>query len=287
MTHEAAPICVPQRVRQALLPGRRPLRPAHPAARPPPGRLPGHDPAVSARLVGGHHRRAAGLRPAHGATLGASLQPPGRPQPCRPAPSGPTRLGSRRLGDRIRRLLAGPRAWTISRLWQRLGRPAISQRTLRRRARDVAAWRRPRLTAKNHRMPISSSPVSARPLPSLPEGLVVLAEDATHINHPGSPHRASTHTRPTTPRRHGRDSHHRHPQRQPPQHTSKGRVDPYGGRLLPVCCPTPNPGLRDHNLDRPLASSQLLSAELLITGQSLSWQRSGGISPMYHVPKEG
>jgi len=147
--------------------------------------------------------------------------------------AGRPRLGSRRLGDRIRRLLAGPRAWTISRLWQRLGRPAISQRTLRWRARDVAAWRRPRLTAKNHRMPIRSSPVSARPLPSLPEGLVVLAEDATHINHPGSPHRASTHTRPTTPRRHGRNSHHRHPQRQPPQHTSKGRVDPYGGRLLP------------------------------------------------------
>jgi hypothetical protein len=22
---------------------------------------------------------------------------------------------------------------------------------------------------------------------------------------------------------------------------SKGRVDPYGGQLLPICCPTPEP----------------------------------------------
>ena len=49
--------------------------------------------------------------------------------------AGRPRLGSRRLGVRIRRLLAQPLAWTIPRLWQRLGRPASSVRTLHRRAR--------------------------------------------------------------------------------------------------------------------------------------------------------
>jgi hypothetical protein len=39
-------------------------------------------------------------------------------------------------------LLDQPKAWTIGRLWQRLGRPALSQRTLRRRVRQVACWRR-------------------------------------------------------------------------------------------------------------------------------------------------
>jgi transposase len=62
--------------------------------------------------------------------------------------AGRPRLGSPRLGQRIRRLLAQPKAWTVPRLWQQLGRPAISQRTLRRCVREVAAWRRPRLVAK-------------------------------------------------------------------------------------------------------------------------------------------
>jgi hypothetical protein len=57
-------------------------------------------------------------------------------------------LGSPRLHQRILRLLDQPKAWTIGRLWQRLGRPALSQRTLRRRVRQVACWRRPRLVAK-------------------------------------------------------------------------------------------------------------------------------------------
>jgi transposase len=47
-----------------------------------------------------------------------------RPRPGRP------RLGSPRLGDRIRRLLAQPRAWTIPLLHRYLGHPAISQHTL-------------------------------------------------------------------------------------------------------------------------------------------------------------
>ena len=53
-----------------------------------------------------------------------------RPRPGRP------RLGSPKLGDRIRRLLTQPKAWTIARLYQRLGRPALSLRTLRRRVSE-------------------------------------------------------------------------------------------------------------------------------------------------------
>jgi transposase len=36
--------------------------------------------------------------------------------------SGRPRLGSRKLTQRIRRLLGQPKAWTIGRLWLRLGR---------------------------------------------------------------------------------------------------------------------------------------------------------------------
>jgi hypothetical protein len=61
---------------------------------------------------------------------------------------GRPRLGSRRLGERIGWLLAEPKAWTIARLWQRLGRPVMSLRTLHRRVREVARWRRPRLVAR-------------------------------------------------------------------------------------------------------------------------------------------
>jgi transposase len=51
------------------------------------------------------------------------------PRPGRP------RLGPPQLGQRLRRLLAQPRAWTIPRPWQQLGRPAMSLRTLHRRGR--------------------------------------------------------------------------------------------------------------------------------------------------------
>jgi transposase len=62
--------------------------------------------------------------------------------------SGRPRLGSPRLGERILTALTQPRAWTIPRLWQAVGRPPISLRTLHRRVRQVASWRRPRLVAK-------------------------------------------------------------------------------------------------------------------------------------------
>jgi 2'-5' RNA ligase len=113
-------VCVPQRVRQPRLPSRLP-RPAGPAARPPPRRLPpGDDPALPARLAREPDRRAARLRPRHRAPLDPPLHQHGtgglgdRPRSGRP------RLGSPRLGQRIRRLLRQPKAWTIGRLWQQL-----------------------------------------------------------------------------------------------------------------------------------------------------------------------
>jgi len=99
-----------------------------------------------------------------------------RPRPGRP------RLGSPRLGDRIRRLLAQPRAWTIPLLHRYLGRPAISLHTLYRRVREVAAWRRPRLVAKGD--PDRDQVLAAlrQQIRDLPEGAVLLAEDETHVN---------------------------------------------------------------------------------------------------------
>ncbi len=123
----------------------------------------GCDPATVRRWV---HRYDA-----HGASGLADRPRAGRP-----------RLGSPRLGERIRRLLARPTAWTVGRLWSQLGRPQLSQRTLRRRVREVAAWRRPRLVAKGD--PDRDQVLAGlhQQLSDLPAGAVVLAEDETHVN---------------------------------------------------------------------------------------------------------
>jgi transposase len=67
------------------------------------GELLGCDPGTVRRWI---HRYNA-----HGTHALADRPRPGRP-----------RLGSARLAERIRRLLAQPKAWTIGRLYQRLGR---------------------------------------------------------------------------------------------------------------------------------------------------------------------
>lgn len=143
-------VCVPQRVRQTLLPRRLSLRPAAPAARPAPGRLPpGHGPAVAARPAGRHHRRPVGLRPFDGAPLDPPLRRLRRLRACRPAPSGPAPAQPAHA--------APPRP-------------------------QVAAWRRPRLVAKGD--PDREQVLAGlRQQPSdLPEDAVVLAEDETHVN---------------------------------------------------------------------------------------------------------
>jgi transposase len=107
----------------------------------------------------------------HGAHSLADRARPGRP-----------RLGSPRLGDRIGRLLAQPRAWTIPLLHRYLGHPAISLHTLHRRVREVAAWRRPRLVAKGDPDRDQVLADLHQQLNQLPKGAVVLAEDETHVN---------------------------------------------------------------------------------------------------------
>jgi transposase len=96
--------------------------------------------------------------------------------------AGRPRLGSPRLGQRIRRLLDQPKAWTIGRLWSTLGRPDLSQRTLRRRVREVARWRRPRLVAKGDPDRDQVLAGLRQSIAELPDSAVVLAEDETHIN---------------------------------------------------------------------------------------------------------
>jgi transposase len=96
--------------------------------------------------------------------------------------SGRPRLGSPRLGERILTALTQPRAWTIPRLWQAVGRPPISLRTLHRRVRQVASWRRPRLVAKGDPDRDQVLADLHQRLGDLPAGAVVLAEDETHIN---------------------------------------------------------------------------------------------------------
>lgn len=99
-----------------------------------------------------------------------------RPRPGRP------RRGSPRLGERIRRLLAEPKAWTVPRLYQRLGRPAMSLRTLGRRVGEVARWRRPRLVAKGDPDRDQVLATLRQAIAELPTGAAVLAEDETHVN---------------------------------------------------------------------------------------------------------
>ena len=122
-----------------------------------------HDPATVRRWIARHDLEGlAGL--------------PDRPRPGRP------RIGSPGIGERIRRLLATPKAWTTARIYQQLGRPAISLRTLHRRIREQAVWRRPRLIAKSHPDHDQVCQQVREQIAALPTGSVVLAEDETHLD---------------------------------------------------------------------------------------------------------
>jgi transposase len=95
---------------------------------------------------------------------------------------GRPRLGGRRLTRRIAALLARPGPWTLPRIRRYLGWPQVSMRTLYRRVRLVAIWRRPKLTARGdpcHDHVVAQ--IMAR-LIDLPRRSVVLAEDETHLN---------------------------------------------------------------------------------------------------------
>ena len=96
--------------------------------------------------------------------------------------SGRPPLGGRRLAGRIAALLGRPGPWTLPRIRRYLGWPQVSPRTLYRRVRLVAIWRRPKLTARgdpDHDHVVAG--IVARLL-ELPARSVVLAEDETHLN---------------------------------------------------------------------------------------------------------
>jgi hypothetical protein len=75
-----------------------------------------------------------------------------------------------------------PGPWTLPRIARYLGSPQVSSRTLYRRVRHVAVWRRPKLTARgdpDHDQAVAG--IVARLL-ELPRRAVVLAKDETHLN---------------------------------------------------------------------------------------------------------
>lgn len=96
--------------------------------------------------------------------------------------SGRPPIGGRRLCDHIASLLCTPGPWTIRRLWRRLGRPPVSARTLWRRTRVVACWRRPRLVARGDPQRTQILTRIRRRLSRLPAGSVVIAEDEAHLD---------------------------------------------------------------------------------------------------------
>ena len=100
-------------------------------------------------------------------------------------PTGPGPAGRRWAApaDQADRRAAGPPGpWTLPRIRRYLGWPQVSMRTLYRRVRLVAIWRRPKLTARGdpyHDHVVAG--IVAR-LIELPRRAVVLAEDETHLN---------------------------------------------------------------------------------------------------------
>ncbi|MBV9023758.1 MAG: IS630 family transposase [Streptomycetaceae bacterium] len=108
-----------------------------------------------------------------------STDPPGLADQPR---CGRPRLGGPRLAERIKELLTRTGPWTVRRIWRYLGRPKLSLRTVYRRVREQAAWRRPRLVAKgdpDRRRVLAAVP---RQLRALPRGSKIWAEDETHLH---------------------------------------------------------------------------------------------------------
>ena len=86
------------------------------------------------------------------------------------------RLGGQRLTSRIAALLGRPGPWTLPRVRRYVGRPQVSMRTLYRRVRLAAIWRRPKLTARGDRAHDHVVAGIVARLLELPRRSVVLAE---------------------------------------------------------------------------------------------------------------
>jgi transposase len=96
--------------------------------------------------------------------------------------SGRPPLGGSRLAARTAALLKRPGPWTLPRIRRYLGSPQVSTRTLYRRVRLVAVWRRPKLTARGDPAHDHAVAQTVKRLLELPRRSVVLAEDETHLN---------------------------------------------------------------------------------------------------------
>jgi hypothetical protein len=100
----------------------------------------------------------------------------GRPAPVRPSPAG------RPSDGRADRRAAGrPGPWTLPRIRRYLGQPQISMRTLYRRVRQVAIWRRPKLIARGDPARDQVAAIMARLL-ELPRRSMTYAEDESHLH---------------------------------------------------------------------------------------------------------
>ncbi|MFH8411189.1 IS630 family transposase [Streptomyces sp. NPDC018019] len=96
--------------------------------------------------------------------------------------SGRPPLGGRRLSARIATLLRQVGPWAVPRLFRCLGRPQLSRRTLYRRVRQVAIWRRPKLIARGAPKRAAVLKAMVRGLQCLPYGARVWAADETHVH---------------------------------------------------------------------------------------------------------
>lgn len=70
----------------------------------------------------------------------------------------------------------------MPRIWRYLGRPRVSLRTVYRRVRLVAVWRRPKLVARGDDEHDRICAAIADRLARLPRRAVVMAGDETHLH---------------------------------------------------------------------------------------------------------
>jgi len=135
--------------------------------------LAGYPALASADIVVDHPRTVLGCLTRYDAEA-----KPGLPDRFR---SGRPRFGSPRLGLRLATCLAHPTAWAVPRLRRHLRlTPWLS--TVGGRVREGAWWRRPRLIARGDPDATRRWAAVRRALRRLPMNVVIVAEDACHLD---------------------------------------------------------------------------------------------------------